>query len=215
MSDQVVLCPIGFGIALAVRKFFTSHKCDDQARSSAKLCMSDLRHLFPCHKANRNAATPFCNTGKINPICHRTTPQKVNHANSRCSAHTDAIFTKLVSMKHKYDNENDHSNDCRDHPRPSAKTGRKADDIAVCFIPPQNTHSSRHPAADHVVSTLYAAVCRLSNAPLQYLRTHGQHAKKHPFGCFFACSFRLTRRALRAWPRRPRPCRRRCRRCSS
>lgn len=102
--------------------------------------MSDLRNLFPCHKANRNAATPFCNTGKINPICHRTTPQKVNHANSRCSAHTDAIFTKLVSMKHKYDNENDHSNDCRDHPRPSAKTGRKADDIAVCFIPPQNTH---------------------------------------------------------------------------
>ena len=140
MTDQVVLCPIGFGIALAVRKFFTSHKCDDQARSSAKLCMSDLRNLFPCHKANRNAATPFCNTGKINPICHRTTPQEVNHANSRCSAHTDAIFTKLVSMKHKYDNENDHSNDCRDHPRPSAKTGRKADDIAVCFIPPQNTH---------------------------------------------------------------------------
>lgn len=139
MSDQVVLCPIGFGIALAVRKFFTSHKCDDQARSSAKLCMSDLRNLLPCHKANRNAATPFCNTGKINPICHRTTPQKVNHANSRCSAHTDAIFTKLVSMKHKYDNENDHSNDCRDHPRPSAKTGRKADDIAVCFIPLQNT----------------------------------------------------------------------------
>lgn len=140
MSDQVVLCPIGFGIALAVRKFFTSHQCDDQARSSAKLCMSDLRNLFPCHKANRNAATPFCNTGKINPICYRTTPQKVNHANSRCSAHTDAIFTKLVSMKRKYDNENDHSSDCRDHPRPSAKTGRKADDIAVCFIPPQNTH---------------------------------------------------------------------------
>ncbi len=90
-------------------------------------------------------------------------------------------------MKHKYDNENDHSNDCRDHPRPSAKTGRKADDIAVCFIPPQNTHP-QHPAADHVVSTLYAAVCRLSNVPLQYLRTHGQYAKKHPFGCFF-CMF--------------------------
>ena len=41
------------------------------------------------------------------------------------------------------------------------------------------------------------------------------HAKKHPKGCFFAFSSRFTRRALRAWPRRPRPCRRRCRRCSS
>lgn len=215
MSDQVVLCPIGFGIALAVRKFFTSHKCDDQARSSAKLCMSDLRNLFPCHKANRNAATPFCNTGKINPICHRTTPQKVNHANSRCSAHTDAIFTKLVSMKHKYDNENDHSNDCRDHPRPSAKTGRKADDIAVCFIPPQNTHPHgiRLPIMSCQHYTRRCAACQTRRCSI--CGHTGNMQKKHPFGCFFACSFRLTRRALRAWPRRPRPCRRRCRRCSS
>ncbi len=102
--------------------------------------MPNLRNLFPCHKMDRNAATPFCNTGKINSICHRTTPQKVNHANRRCCAHTDTIFTKPVSIKRKYDNENDRSNDCRDHSRPSAKIGRKANDISVLFITPQNTH---------------------------------------------------------------------------
>lgn len=143
--------------------------------------MSDLRNLFPCHKANRNAATPFCNTGKINPICHRTTPQKVNHANSRCSAHTDAIFTKLVSMKHKYDNENDHSNDCRDHPRPSAKTGRKADDIAVCFIPPQNTHPHgiRLPIMSCQHYTRRCAACQTRRCSIC---GHAGNMQKAPFG---------------------------------
>ena len=198
-----------------MRKLFTPRQCDDQACASAKLCMPDLGYLVPFHKTNRNAAAPFCNTGKINSICHRTTPQKVNHANRRCSAHADAIFTQLVSMKRKYDNENDRSNDCCDHTCPSAEIGRKADDIAVCFITPQNTHPHgiRLPIMSCQYYTRRCAACQTLRCSA--CNTAGNTQKSTLSGAFLHFLFRLTRRALRAWPRRPRPCRRRCRRCSS